>query len=67
MALGPLTVSKQVSPCNQLIRVQGQITGARVDIFVNGNNVPAGGGIAHSPDQDFSINSNIILNAEIVS
>lgn len=60
----PLLAPRVIGPlseCSSSIRVQGQVTGATVDIFSNGTHVA--GGIATYFDQTFSLSPGVSLTA----
>jgi hypothetical protein len=53
MALLPPRVIGPLSECSGRVRVQGQLTGATVSLFADGQ--PAGTGVASWPDQIFQL------------
>ena len=62
MALLPPVVVGPLSECSSHVRVQGQLTGATVDLFANpGGHV--GSGVATWSDQVFALNGGVVLAA----
>ena len=61
MALLPPRVIDPLSECSSHVRVQGQLTGATVDLFANG--VHVGSGVATWSDQIFPLNGGVTLAA----
>ncbi len=61
MALLPPRVIGPLSECSSHVRVQGQLTGATVDLFANG--VHVGSGVATWSDQVFPLNGGVTLAA----
>jgi outer membrane protein assembly factor BamB len=61
MPLLPPRVVGPLSECSSSVRVEGQITGATVELFITGQAGSIGGGVADWSDQDFSFNANVTL------
>ena len=59
MSLLPPVVVGPISECSSSIRVQGQLVGATVNLFSNGNNV--GSGVATWADQVFPLKGGVTL------
>jgi len=61
MALMSPVIIGELSVCSTNVRVAGQVQGARVDLLVDGNPNPIGGGQADWPDQWFPLNAGVSL------
>jgi outer membrane protein assembly factor BamB len=60
----PLLAPRVIGPlseCSSSVRVEGQLTGATVKLFIQGQAGSIGGGIASWSDQDFPLNANVTL------
>ena len=61
MTLLAPTVIGPVSECSTSVRVEGQISGATVTLFVTGQAAAIGGGVASWSDQVFPLNAGVTL------
>jgi len=61
MTLLAPTVIGPVSECSSSVRVEGQISGATVKLFVTGQAAAIGGGVATWSDQVFPLNAGVTL------
>ncbi|MCO5176953.1 MAG: hypothetical protein M9890_08305 [Thermomicrobiales bacterium] len=61
MALMSPVIIGELSVCSTNVRVTGQVLGARVDLLVDGNPNPVGGGQVDWPDQWFPLNPGVAL------
>src|SRR6266566_3972005 len=61
MPLLPVRVIGPLSECSSSVRVEGQITGATVQIFMTGQAGAIGGGVAGWSDQTFPLNVGVSL------
>jgi len=61
MSLLPPRVDGPLSECSSSVRVEGQITGATVELHMTGHPGPIGGGVATWSDQTFPLSGGVHL------
>ncbi len=59
--LAPPTIVEPLSVCSHHVRLKDQMTGAQVDLFIDGLATPIGGGVADWADQWFPLNPGVTL------